>query len=90
MHSSAYAKMVTRLLKNDNPIKKLARRLMPRGQDVKLGELMRNVNKSATKPEKVSQELRNLLVDYYKPYNEELSALTGIDFSSWNTHSDSL
>lgn len=89
LHSSAYAKMVTRLLKNNNPIKKMARRLMPRGQDVKLGELMRNVNKSATTPEKVSQELRNMLVDYYKHYNEDLSVLTGIDFNIWNTHSDS-
>lgn len=88
MHSSAYAKMVARLLKNDNPLKKVARRLMPRGQDVKLGEMLRNVNKSSTKPEKISTDLRCQLVEFYRPYNHQLSELTGIDFSAWNTMPD--
>lgn len=88
MHSSAYAKMVTRLLKNDNPLKKVARRLMPRGQDVKLGEMLRNVNKSASKPEKLSDDFRSTLTEFYRPYNEQLSDLTGIDFNVWNKLSD--
>lgn len=90
MHSSAYAKMVARLLKNDNPLKKVARELMPRGQNVKLREMLRKVNKSASKPEKLSDDFRRTLIEFYHPYNEESFALNGIDFSNRNKLSDKL
>ena len=86
--SSSYAKLVSRLLKNDNPLKKVARKLLPRGQDVKIGEILRSLNKSKHKPEKIPSDLRNLLMEFYEPFNTRLSDLTGIDFSNWNVKRD--
>lgn len=82
--SSGYARFVKRLLQNNNPIKKIARTILPSQQDYKIGELMRNLNKSSSVPGKMSDAMREELTRYYAPYNAELTELTGIDFSSWN------
>lgn len=84
MRSSGYARFVIQLLQNDNPIKKVARRIIPRGQDFKLGEMLRNVNKSSEKPVKMETQVRTRLCAFYRPYNDELSRLTGLNVSSWN------
>lgn len=86
MRSSGYAKFVKRLLHNNNPIKKVARTILPSQQDYKLGEMMRNINKSSDTPNRMSPEMRAILKEYYAPHNDELSQLTGIDFSSWSSH----
>lgn len=84
MRSSGYARFVIQMLQNDNPIKKVARRIIPRGQDYKLGEMLRNVNKSSSRPTKMPAALRARLCTFYTKYNMELTELTGLNTSAWN------
>jgi hypothetical protein len=84
MRSEGYAKILMKLLRNSNPLKRVARKIIPTGQDYKIGELLRNVNKSSDTPESISFEMRNVLTNFYAPYNDQLSELTGVDFSVWN------
>ena len=84
MRSEGYAKVLMRLLRNSNPLKRVARKIIPSGQDYKIGELLRNVNKSSVTPESISWEMRKVLTSFYAPYNDQLSELTGVDFSLWN------
>lgn len=86
MRSSGYAKFVKRLLHNNNPIKKVARTILPSQQDYKLGEMMRNINKSSDTPQRMSPEMRTVLTEFYAQHNDELSKLTGIDFNMWSSH----
>ena len=73
-----------KLLQNNHPIKKAVRKIIPSGQDYKIGEMLRNVNKSQDKPDSIAPELRDLLTEFYIPYNNALAELTGIDVSTWN------
>jgi hypothetical protein len=82
--SLSYAKFIVRMLKNHNPVKKMVRKILPGTMDYKVGELLRNINKSNKTYKPVSAEMNNLLVDFFLPFNDELSKLTGMDFSDWN------
>lgn len=84
MRSSNYARFMTKLLHNNHPIKRAVRKILPSGQDYKIGEMLRNVNRSQEKPEKISYQMRELLTRFYRPYNNELASLTGLDVSEWN------
>lgn len=85
IRSKGYAKVLKQLMRNDNPIKRIAQKLIPARQDYKLGEFLRNANKTQTAPEAINDTARKKLTDYYKPFNDQLSEVTGIDFSDWNT-----
>ena len=87
-HSSTYGKFITQLLSNGNPIKKLTRLAIPRKMDYRLGELLRGINKSNRKYDPMDPAIAQHLADFYKPWNEKLSELTGMDFSSWNNVQD--
>lgn len=82
--SVKYGRIVMKLLNNTNPLKRIASSVIPAGQDYKIGEMLRNVNRSKKKPEKISGEIFNQLTAFYAPFNEELEQLSGMDFSSWN------
>jgi hypothetical protein len=82
--SPRYGKFILNILRNQNPVKKVVRQFMPGKMDYKVGELLRNVNKRSKTHEPISEKMTNLLVDFFTPHNNELSNLTGIDFSDWN------
>lgn len=84
IRSKGYAKVLKQLMRNDNPIKRIAQKLIPARQDYKLGEFLRNANKTHTAPEAINDLARKKLTRYYKPFNDQLSEVTGIDFSDWN------
>lgn len=84
MRSSNYARFVMKLLQNNHPIKKAVRKIIPTGKDYKIGEMLRNVNKSQEKPDSIPADLRTVLTEFYIPYNNALAELTGIDVSAWN------
>lgn len=83
-HSNTYGRLIRRLLDNDNPIKKLSRIAIPRKMDYKLGELFRGINRSNKKYAPMPPVIESRLIEFYRPHNEHLSELTGIDFSGWN------
>jgi hypothetical protein len=82
--SPSYGRLVVQLLRNQNPVKKLLRKLMPGKMDYKVGEMLRNINKTNKLYGKIPESMLKLLTGFYAPHNEKLSALTGIDFSDWN------
>lgn len=82
--SPSYGRLVVQLLRNQNPVKKILRSVMPGKMDYKVGELLRNINKTNKLYEKIPESMEILLRDFYKSHNEKLSELTGMDFSDWN------
>ncbi len=60
------------------------RRLIPSAVEGTLSTLLRTVvDRGARRPE-VPGELQSLLLDYYRPHNQALAALTGRDLSGWD------
>ena len=90
IRSANYARMMVRLLRNDNQLKRAARKLLPNGKDYKLGEMLRNINKKQEIPEKISMDMGCFLSDFYLPFNKELEKLTGMDFSDWNISAEQI
>ena len=82
--SPSYGKLVSQMLSNHNPLKKIARRIMPGKMDYKVGEMIRNINKTKRTYDPLSGKMEKMLVEFYSPYNDQLSHLTGMDFSDWN------
>lgn len=83
--SHTYARVLSRLLNNKNPIKRMFRQLLPGKTDYKVGEFLREINKSGKSMPTLPEHTRQFLLDYYKPYNKELEQLTGLDLSAWNS-----
>lgn len=82
--SNLYARAVKRLLRNENPLKKLIKLFLPGHKVYKYGELLREVNKTDKKHELINQDVKKFLIEYYKPYNKELEEMIGKDLSAWN------
>ena len=74
--SFVYSNLFYRTFLNNSQLSKLfpflIKRLFLRGR------------KSIFKYPPIDEKLRKKLVSYYKPFNDELEMITGIDFSSWN------
>ncbi len=84
VQSHLYSRLIRRLLKNRNPIKKVARLVLPNNADYRVGEALRNINKTKKTPAGMSMEMRSFLTDYFKPFNVELEKMIGRDLSNWN------
>jgi len=82
--SKTYGKLLLHVLRNSNPLKKAARVLLPGKMDYKVGEAMRKINHTGKKYEPIAEETLIELIEFFRPYNDELSRHTGMDFSSWN------
>lgn len=82
--SQTYGKLLLRVLRNSNPLKKAARILLPGKMDYRVGEAMRKINHTGKKYAPIKKDTLKQLVEFFRPHNDELSKLTGVDFSSWN------
>ena len=82
--SHAYGRLIKRLLHNRNPLKMVARKILPARFDYKLGEILRNINKTNQNYEAAPEKSIDFLRSFFAPHNERLSEMTGIDFSDWN------
>jgi hypothetical protein len=82
--SEKMGRMITNLLRNNNRIKKIARLFLPGSTDYKAGELLRKANLTKARHEPIDPEMADFLKQFYKPHNEQLARLTGMDFSGWN------
>jgi Sulfotransferase domain len=82
--SQNVGKFITRLLSKNSKVKKYIRAFFPGRADYKAGELLRKANLSNARHEPIDPEMALFLRNFYKPYNNRLSEITGIDFSSWN------
>ncbi len=83
--SEKVGRIITQLLRNNNRIKKIARVFLPGRSDYKAGELLRKANLTKTRHQPIDKDMAEYLTRFYVPHNEQLSKLTGMDFSSWNS-----
>lgn len=82
--SKFYAKAVMKILRRDGGIRKILKKLIPENKAYKYGELLRNVNKTHKEHNEIDQLTKKFLIDFYKPHNDELAKLTGLELSHWN------
>lgn len=78
------ASLLSKIKQKDNLIKKTTKSLIPYSVFTKITHKIKDINKSGKVYEPMSPEMRAYLLDFYKPYNDELSRLTGIDLTAWN------
>ncbi len=74
--SKTISKLIYSLKKESNPIKKIAKKVLPYSLFSRLGETIVESNKSTQNAEKISEDMSLLLQKYFKPYNESLKLKT--------------
>lgn len=82
--STVVARAIKHVLKRESLVRKTLTQLIPANKTYKYGELLRKVNKTDQKHSAMDSEVRQFLIDFYKPYNHELEKLIGKDLSEWN------
>lgn len=73
----AYSKLAINLLKRSPRVRKIAGWFIPSHYNYKVGDFVRNLNKTGNKYEAMNMETRQALTNYYREANKELEALTG-------------
>lgn len=84
------SKLLTGIIKNlrkeSNPVKRAAKRVLPRRMYSNLGGKVVELNTSKKKvDQEVDEGTKEYLREYFRPLNTEFSELTGIDLSAWDS-----
>lgn len=81
-----WANLTMKLRDNDSLIKKSIKRILPPKVFTRISYYLLEINKSDKVFIELDKETRKFLVDFYKPYNDELQELLGPKFniSTWN------
>lgn len=83
--SKIISKLIYNLKKESNPIKKVAKKVLPYSIFSRLGETIVESNKSSKNAEKITDDMKLLLQDYFKPYNDALSIKANLPIEKfWN------
>lgn len=83
--SKTVSKLIYNLKQESNPIKKITKKILPYSVFSKIGETIVKSNKSTKSAEKISDEMRLYLQNYFKSYNEELALKTNLPLEKfWN------
>jgi len=80
-----YSRFINWLRRNDNPIKKVTKKVMPYTLFTKLGLTLLEVNKTEeTYDFELDKGLEEFLKTYFRPHIQELAEITGLDLNHWN------
>jgi hypothetical protein len=83
--SKLYARFAVNLLKKNHLLRKLGGLIMPAYYNYKLGDFIRNLNKTNNKYEEMDAHTREYLLNYYSNANKELEELIGKKVTQlWN------
>jgi len=82
--SLTYSRVTNRFFDNNNPIKKLIKKVIPASANHKSGEVVRGLNKIEKHPDPVLTEMRLYLKTFFEPYKKPLQQLTGFNTELWN------
>ena len=74
--SKFFAKLILSMRKKDNVLKKIVKTILPYSMFSKMGSFIVESNKSNKNVEKVSDEMKEFLSNYFEPYNKEFNELT--------------
>ncbi|HMT30084.1 MAG TPA: sulfotransferase domain-containing protein [Bacteroidia bacterium] len=78
------ARIIEKLRNNHNFIKKFAKNILPHETFTKIGYQLIEMNKSSKKKiEPLNPVVRAKFEDFFRPYNQKLADLTGMDLSIW-------
>lgn len=81
--SELLSNIISNLKKNDNPVKRLAKAVLPYSTFTRIGNSLVEMNKSSKKMEPLDDHTRQKMKEYFKPYNEKLKELSGVDVDHW-------
>ena len=86
IRSKKMARLLNQLKREDNLLKLAVKKILPYHLFLKITGKLKSINYSAkgASDEKMSVETREKLVEFFKPYNQELSSMLDIDFSYWD------
>jgi hypothetical protein len=85
--SKLLASVLKTFLVEKNPVKEGIKKVMPSNTSARLGEKLREANKSEKKTDfKMTPQMKTFLLQFFKPYNKKLAELTGMDYSIWETY----
>ncbi len=86
LRSKKIGKLLVWLMDNKNPIKKIFKSFLPSAAFSKIRIWLWKVNTAgiiaAQKP--MAPEIRQVLIEFFKPYNEKLESMTGLNLKKWN------
>jgi hypothetical protein len=77
------AEVLKKLRQRDNPIKVFAKRILPHRLFTRLSYRLVEINMKDTGFSAMDASTRRALEEFFRPYNQELQELTGLDLSSW-------
>jgi hypothetical protein len=78
------SKILINLRKEDNPVKKIAKRILPYTLFTRIGTSLIEFNKSSKKADPISKEMKEYLRGYFEPYNKELEEMAKINLDGWS------
>ncbi len=82
--SKWFATKTSKILNEQNKIKKLIKSLFPVSTTNLMGNILRSINKSEKNYNPMSIQARKILTEFYKPHNDKLSSLLNDNFTNWN------
>ncbi|MFB6305474.1 MAG: sulfotransferase domain-containing protein, partial [Flavobacteriales bacterium] len=83
VRSKAYSRLLSKLSQKDNPVKILAKSLIPKKTAPKVLNLLNSLNKKEGKKEAMDEETASFLRNYFREDIEETERVTGFDLSGW-------
>ncbi|MBC7862167.1 MAG: sulfotransferase domain-containing protein [Bacteroidia bacterium] len=81
--SKFFAGFLKRFLVEKNPVKEGIKRVMPSNTSARLGEKLRDANRSKKNNYEMSKEMKIFLENYFLLHNKSLAELTGINLDAW-------
>lgn len=82
--STTFARATKHILRKDSIVRKALMLFIPNHKAYKYGEFLREMNKTKDYYEGMNAEIRNFLIEFYKPHNRELEKMLGQDLSDWD------
>lgn len=85
IRSQKLARMLTSLKKENNALKRIAKAVLPYKTFLRVAHGIKSLNYSSKEKseEQLDADTRKILKGYFKPYNRELEAMTGITLKHW-------
>jgi hypothetical protein len=82
--SKFFANFLKRFLVEKNPVKESLKKVIPSNTSARLGEKLRDANRSKKNNYEMSMEMKLFLKNYFSEHNRNLAELTGLDLGKWN------
>ena len=77
--------LFTQFLGSRNPLRRAIRKLVPDAAAYKLRKAVLDLNDKPFTPPPLNPKTREQLLDYFKPFNDQLAELLGYDLTHWQT-----